>query len=167
MKCTFDVYAESKGWVPAPSKHQTVTDWRKTLPANGKWDKNSKRQTSTDAWMKSEKKKSLPAPGYYDSKKYFSNTKKDTSGHKDDKRCSFIEDATWYGNQSPGQKYQQSHDLVQSRSPSTTMHKAINDKFNRLEPIKQRKDSSAPGDYIKEDSHKLVESRSPHCVSDK
>lgn len=47
------------------------------------------------------------------------------------------------------------------------MHKEIKDKFNRLEPIKKRKDKPAVGDYVKEGSYKLVENRSPAWTPDK
>ena len=100
------------------------------------------------------KKKSIPAPGYYDFKQYFSNAKKNKSGDQENKMCCFIDESKYHAMQTPGQKYHNKHSLVEPRSLSPMMHKATNDKYNRLQPIKKKPDEMGPGEYIKDASYK-------------
>ena len=113
MFCDEAIRAKDK--VPAPNKYQSAIDWHKDPTSrNIKFYKDARKTVADEIIHKSKfLEKSTPGPAGHDAHDGWKKTLKKVGGTMSIKeaRITFVQERSWFANQSPGNKYP-SIDLV-------------------------------------------------------
>ncbi|CDW81767.1 UNKNOWN [Stylonychia lemnae] len=149
-----DVEVKNRQFMPPPNYYQTPSDWKKQQneylyggsPLKGKFLKGNRVTLSAEI-INQNKKESMPGPGSYDS----AQKQKLTGLYKvKEEKSQFIDDAKYFGLQTPGAIYNPKVEYVKPRIITT---KVYADKKDKDDTKIKKSDAPCPGQYDVENSY--------------